>query len=162
VHAAASHRDPVSDLRLPLFGLAFGLLAFVLWHNRDRPGMGVALGGTLANAAAILVIGGHMPVWQPALAISGIPAAELDPAYHVILGADIGSAEFLAHAGPLADVIPIPLPLLQNVASVGDVFIAAGIALFLFATLVARPEDLEAVPDLELAGEVVVVRASQA
>src|SRR6266542_2707001 len=167
---AALRRDVaiVSDLRVPLFALAFGLLAVVLWRNRDRPGMAVALGGTLANAAAILVNGGYMPVWRPALEISGIPATELNPAYHVILDADIGSLDFLRHAGPLADIvpIPIPLPLLQNVASVGDLFIAAGIALFLFATLVARPEDLEAaaMPAGGAAGlgGVVVVPARQA
>src|SRR3990170_3327528 len=56
----------VSAYRLPLFALAFGLLAFVLWRNRDRPGMAIALGGTLANAAAILVNGGYMPGWEAA------------------------------------------------------------------------------------------------
>src|SRR3990172_4144066 len=154
----------VSAYRLPLFALAFGLLAFVLWRNRDRPGMAIALGGTLANAAAILVNGGYMPVWKPALDVAGIPASELSSAYHLVLTADIGSLEFLRHAGPLADVIPIavPLPFLQNVASVGDLFIDAGIALFLFATLVARPEDLEPALEPEPVGGVVVVRAGQA
>jgi len=154
----------VSAFRLPLFALAFGLLAFVLWHNRDRPGMAVALGGTLANASAILVNGGYMPVWKPALDVAGIPVSELSPAYHLVLTADLGSLEFLRHAGPLADVIPIaiPLPFIQNVASVGDLFISAGIALFLFATLVARPEDLEPALELEAQGGVVVVRTGQA
>ncbi len=154
----------VSAYRLPLFAIAFGLLAFVLWRNRDRPGMSVALGGTLANGTAILVNGGHMPVWKPALDVAGIPVSELSSAYHLVLTADIGSLEFLRHAGPLADVIPIaiPLPFLQNVASVGDVFIAAGIALFIFATLVARPEDLEPALEAEPRGGVVVVRAGQA
>jgi MFS family permease len=153
--------------RLPLFGLAFVLLAWVLWLNRDRPGMLVALGGTLANGAAILVNGGFMPVWQPALALSGLPTDALNPAYHVLLTADLGSLDFLRHAGPLADIIPIPapVPILQNVASVGDVFIDLGIALFLFATIVARPEDLELQRETDQAGTargVVVVRANQA
>jgi DHA3 family macrolide efflux protein-like MFS transporter len=163
---AALRRDLplVSDLRLPLFALAFGLLAFVLWRNRDRPGMAVALGGTLANATAILINGGYMPVWKPALDVSGIPQSELNPAYHLILTANIGSVDFLRHAGPLADIVPIaiPLPFIQNVASVGDLFIAAGIALFLFATLVARPEDLEPGLEPDAEGGVVVVRAGQA
>src|SRR3990170_3055415 len=154
----------VSAYRLPLFALAFGLLAFVLWRNRARPGMAVALGGTLANATAILVNGGYMPVWKPALDVAGIPVSELSSAYHLVLTADIGSLEFLRHAGPLADVIPIaiPLPFLQNVASVGDLFIDAGIALFLFATLVARPEGREPGLEPEPEGGVVVVRTGQA
>ena len=32
-------------------------------------------------------------------------------------------AKFLLHLGPLGDVIPIPFPFIQNVASVGDVFL---------------------------------------
>lgn len=156
----------VSAFRLPLFALAFALLVFVVWQNRDRSGMTVALGGVLANAAAILANGGYMPVWRPALDAAGIPVNELSSAYHLVLEADIGSTEFLAHAGPLADVIPIaiPIPLLQNVASVGDLFIAAGIGLFLFTTLVARPEDLapraEAEPEFE--GGVGVIRLGEA
>src|SRR3989337_4317338 len=63
----------VSAFRLPLFALAFGLLAFVLWRNRDRPGMAVALGGALAHATAILVNGGYMPGWQPGLHVAAVP-----------------------------------------------------------------------------------------
>ena len=48
-------------------------------------------------------------------------------------------ASFLAHLGPLADVIPIPAPAVQNVASVGDVLISLGLGFFLFATVVRTP-----------------------
>ena len=44
-------------------------------------------------------------------------------------------------AGPIADIIPIPIPLLTNVSSIGDVFIAAGLGWFVFATLVRGKED---------------------
>src|SRR3990172_3978987 len=56
----------VSAYRLPLFALAFGLLAFVLWRNPDRPGMAIALGGTLAHPAAVLVHRGPKPVLEAA------------------------------------------------------------------------------------------------
>ncbi len=53
------------------------------------------------------------------------------------------SARFLLHLGPFADIIPIPFPLIQNVASIGDVFLTAGLALFLFASIVRVPNDLD-------------------
>ena len=39
-------------------------------------------------------------------------------------------------AGPIGDLIPIPIPLLTNVSSIGDAFIATGLGWFIFATLV--------------------------
>ena len=52
-------------------------------------------------------------------------------------------ANFLLHLGPLADVIPIPLPIIQNVASIGDAFLTLGLAFFLFAAVVRVPQALE-------------------
>ncbi|MEO5939791.1 MAG: MFS transporter, partial [Candidatus Limnocylindrales bacterium] len=60
--------------------------------------------------------------------------------FHTILGADAGLGFFL-RAGPLGDILPIPLPVIQNVASIGDVFLTAGLAFFLFATIVRRQDD---------------------
>ena len=48
-------------------------------------------------------------------------------------------ASFLAHLGPIADVIPIPLPFIRNVASIGDVVISIGLGFFLFATVLRTP-----------------------
>ena len=48
-------------------------------------------------------------------------------------------------SGFLGDIIPIPLPLVRNVASVGDLFLTFGLGFFLFATLI-RPPDRELDP----------------
>ena len=50
---------------------------------------------------------------------------------------------FLLHPGPLADIIPIPFPLIQNVASIGDVFLTAGLGFFLFARSSASRSELD-------------------
>jgi MFS family permease len=51
------------------------------------------------------------------------------------------NAEFFLRLGPLADVIPIPIPPFQNVASIGDLFLSAGLGFFLFATLLRSPAE---------------------
>ena len=49
---------------------------------------------------------------------------------------------FLLRLGLLGDIIPIPIPPVQNVASIGDIFLTAGLAFFLFATLLRdRPPE---------------------
>jgi DHA3 family macrolide efflux protein-like MFS transporter len=53
-------------------------------------------------------------------------------------------AAFFGHGGPLADIIPIPIPILQSVASVGDLLLGAGLAAFVFAALIRGPVSLPA------------------
>ena len=65
--------------------------------------------------------------------------------------ADTGP-DFLLRLGPLGDVIPIPLPPIQNVASLGDLFLTAGLGFFLFATLVRTPAETQAAIDDARAG----------
>jgi MFS family permease len=128
----------VDALRFPLFAVAFGLLLAGLWVNRSQPGLRLAFVGILLNTIAILANGGHMPIWAPSLTAAGFTVADLTP-FHVLLTSDL-SADFLLHAGPLADILPVPLPIVQNVLSIGDVFLTAGLAFFLFASVV-RPAD---------------------
>ena len=64
------------------------------------------------------------------------------PALHTILPPAL-DANFLLHLGPFADVIPIPFPIIQNVASIGDVFLTLGLAFFLFAAVVRVPQELD-------------------
>jgi DHA3 family macrolide efflux protein-like MFS transporter len=87
---------------------------------------------------------GYMPVWLPAYAVSGLPGP-LDSALHIPITGT--GADFLLHLGPLSDVIPMPIPPVQNVASVGDLFLTAGLAVFLFATLVRTPAETQAAVD---------------
>jgi MFS family permease len=131
----------VDTLRMPLLALSYGLLLYTLWHNRSYPGMALAFVGIASNALAITVNGGRMPVWEPAYEASGISGA-LSSVLHIPLDAGTGP-EFFLHLGPLSDVIPIPFWPVNNVASVGDLFLTAGLAFFLFATLIRTPADTQ-------------------
>ncbi|HET8786605.1 MAG TPA: MFS transporter, partial [Candidatus Limnocylindrales bacterium] len=145
--AIENGNDVADGLRLPLFAGGFALLLIGLWVNREQPGFALAFVGILMNAAAVVTNGGFMPVWQPSIVAAGLPADELGSTFHKIVGiaTDGGiSGDFLAQAGPLGDIIPIPIPFIRNVASVGDVFLAAGLAFFLFSTVVRSPAELEA------------------
>lgn len=138
--------DIADALRLPLFAGGFLLLLIGLWVNREQPGLPLAFVGILLNAVAIVTNGGFMPVWEPSVLAAGLPATELGSAFHRIVGAAASGGiapDFLAQAGPLGDIIPIPIPFIRNVASIGDVFLAAGLAFFLFATTVRNPVELE-------------------
>jgi DHA3 family macrolide efflux protein-like MFS transporter len=136
---------PADSLRLPLFTAGFLFLLAGLWANREQPGLVLAFVGILLNAVAMLTNGGYMPVWQPSIVAAGLPVTEIGSAFHKIVG-DLSASgitgSFLAQAGPLGDIIPIPVPGLRNVASIGDVFLAAGLAFFLFATTVRSPREL--------------------
>ena len=123
--------------RLPLFAISFVLLLAALWLNRAQPGMRLAFVGILSNTIAIAANGGHMPIWTPSLEAAHFTVADVTSPFHTILPAVL-DVDFFRHAGPLADIIPIPLPIIQNVASIGDVFLTAGLAFFLFATVVQR------------------------
>jgi DHA3 family macrolide efflux protein-like MFS transporter len=132
----------VESLRLPLFLFAFVLLLATLWANRTQPGLRLAFVGILANTIAIVANAGHMPIWLPSLDAAGFTPADVSSPFHTILGPEL-SADFLRHAGPLADILPIPLPIIRNVASIGDVFLTAGLGFFLFATVLRSQQDEE-------------------
>ncbi len=135
-----------SDFRLPLFAGGFVLLLMGLWVNREQPGLPLAFVGILLNAVAIVTNGGFMPVWEPSLAAAGLTPADVGSTFHKLVGAvaDGGiPSNFLAQAGPLGDIIPIPIPFIRNVASIGDIFLAAGLAFFLFAITVRHPAETE-------------------
>lgn len=132
----------VDVLRLPLFTFAFGLLLVGLWANRGLPGLSIAFIGILSNALAILANGGYMPVWLPSLVAAGFePDAISSPFYRVLTGGP--TAEFFLQAGPIGDILPIPIPFVRNVASIGDLFLTAGLAFFLFATVLRSPTEAD-------------------
>ena len=148
--AALGHGIALAEtLRLPLLLAAYAVLAVALWANRARPGMSLALVGIAFNAAAMAANGGFMPIWEPSLAAAGFAPAEALSPIHVLLP-PILDASFLAHAGPLGDVVPIPIPFARNVTSIGDVFLALGLAFFLFASVLRRPEEVGG-PELDRA-----------
>lgn len=130
----------VETLRLPIFAIAFGMLLAALWVNRTQPGMRLAFVGILLNAIVIVANGGHMPIWIPSLEAAGFRVEDIRSPFHILLAAEL-DLTFLLRAGPLGDILPIPLPFVRNVASIGDVFLTAGLAFFLFATLVRNLAD---------------------
>jgi MFS family permease len=75
-----------------------------------------------------------MPVWEPSLTAAGFTAADIGTAFHTVLPAAL-DAGFLVRLGFLGDVLPIPLPVVRNVASVGDLFLSAGLGFFLFSSV---------------------------
>ncbi|MGH2512066.1 MAG: DUF5317 family protein, partial [Candidatus Limnocylindrales bacterium] len=128
---------PAVDLQVPLLVGASLILLAGLWANRQLPGMAMTFVGVLSNAIVLLVNGGRMPIWAPSLAAAGFTPQDVSPAIHTILPAAVDT-NFLAHLGPFSDVLPVPLPVIANVVSIGDVLIAFGLAFFLFA-IVQRP-----------------------
>ena len=134
--------DIVETLRLPLLLSGFVLLLVGTWVNRGYPGMGIAFVGILFNAIVITVNGGYMPVWDEALTAAGMGLTDVTSALHIVVS---GTAEqFLFGALVLGDIIPVPIPFLQNVVSIGDVFLSLGLGFFLFASVVRVPTQLEA------------------
>ncbi len=140
----------MDELRVPLFGISYGFLLFTLWQNRTYPGMALAFVGVASNALVIMVNGGHMPVWMPAYEASGV-VGPLGTVLHVPLPATLGP-EFLLHLGPLGDLIPLPIPPVQNVASIGDLFLTAGLSFFLFSTVLTIPDETRDAIDAAKAG----------
>jgi DHA3 family macrolide efflux protein-like MFS transporter len=143
--------DPADGLRIPLFGMGFLLLLLGLWRNREQPGFVLAFVGIGMNAIAVLTNGGAMPVWAPSAYAVGLTEADFGSVFHRVIQ-PLGPAvpgDFLTAAGPLGDIIPIPGPL-PNVASIGDLFLGAGLAFFLFAATLRRPAEFEAAGEATL------------
>ena len=137
---AIQNRVAAADaLRLPLFATAFAVLAVALWLNRDRPGLLVAAAGVSANLIAIVANGGWMPVWGRSLELAGFAANDLVPEFHRLLP-ETFDLQFLLRAGFFGDIIPVPIPLIANVASVGDVFLSIGLTWFVFSTMLTEPD----------------------
>ena len=104
------------------------LAAAFLARNRRLPGTGLIALGLAANALAVLVNHGVMPVDLTALARVGGGSGDLlqDPRHAP------GSSRDRLRL--LTDVVPAPLPLgLGQVLSPGDVLVASGAALLVFS-----------------------------
>jgi DHA3 family macrolide efflux protein-like MFS transporter len=143
IEYAINHGNaPIDALRVPLYVAAFSLLLVGLWANREQPGLNLAFVGILLNAIPIVINSGHMPVWEPAFQAAGLTGSTDFGALHTLLSGT-ASAEFLLKAGPLGDIVPIPLPFYRNVASIGDVFLTVGLAFFLFASTVRTAMEVD-------------------
>jgi MFS family permease len=141
--ALNAHVGVVETLRLPLLAGAFALLLAGLWVNRAYPGLSLAFLGILSNGLVIVANGGYMPIWDVSLAAAGLSPADVNRSFHQVVSVE--TPDFLGRALILGDVIPVPIPFepLQNVSSLGDVFLSLGLAFFLFAGVVRVPTALE-------------------
>jgi hypothetical protein len=118
-----------------LWLVSYGLLLAAALANRRVVGVAVMTAGLLANLTAIVANGGRMPVLPEALAATG---RDYDVHNNSIALVD-------AHLPWLVDRWAAPdwLPL-ANVYSVGDVLIAAGLALAVVVG--SRPRVLSRLP----------------
>ena len=123
-------RQIAPGVELPLgaaFVSAYGLLFIWLWGNWRVPGLQVAAVGIGLNTLAVVLNGGQMPIWSAAFTAAGFPPDALanDP-FHFVMNA--GSvAEFVKGGGIFGDVLPIPIPVIRDVVSIGDALLAVGI-----------------------------------
>ncbi len=146
--ALGAHIGIVEAFRLPLLTAAFVVLLVALWVNRSYPGLSLAFLGVLTNTLVIVANNGFMPIWQPALVAAGLTEADVDRAFHTVV--DAASPDFLGRLLILGDVIPVPVAVIRNVYSLGDVFLTLGLAFFLFAGVVRVPTPTEESEDAEL------------
>jgi Family of unknown function (DUF5317) len=120
-------------VRMAVLGVSYALLLLFAGMNITIPGMPLLLVGLTLNAVVVIANGG-MPYSRQALEASGQTAALKhltadEPKHHLMTSED--------RLTPLADVIPIPQPIGQ-VASVGDVFVYAGLAWLIVAVMRGR------------------------
>ncbi|MGZ8563314.1 MAG: MFS transporter [Candidatus Limnocylindria bacterium] len=118
------------NLELPLgwtYIAGYGLIIVWLWFNWRVPGLQVAAVGIGANLVAVLANGGQMPIWAAAFSAAGFTEAQIaNDSFHVLLRAAT-IAQFVASGGLLGDVVPLPIPVIRDVVSLGDLLLALGI-----------------------------------
>ncbi len=107
--------------------VSFALLMILVLTNRTKPGMWIAGLGVLMNFTVIAFNGG-MPVLAGAAEVaSGFSVSEpdlTDTFKHVLLDETSRLTFF-------ADVIPLRLVRIGEVISLGDIFLALGLGMFL-------------------------------
>lgn len=115
---------------LPLgwgFVVAYVLVFVFLWVNVRIPGLQVAAVGIALNFLAVVINGGRMPIWPGAFEAAGFtPDAVAGDPFHFLAGAGT-VAEFVAGGGIFGDVVPIPIPVIRDVVSIGDLLLALGV-----------------------------------
>jgi MFS family permease len=118
---------------------AYFLIFAFLWVNWRVPGLQVAAVGIALNFLAVLLNGGRMPIWPAAFDAAGFtPDAIAGDPFHFLLPAGT-TAEFVSRGGIFGDVVPIPLPFIRDVVSIGDMLLALGLFWTIVYTM-TRPE----------------------
>ncbi len=151
VHLGVAALAPGSGwARTAALVLSTALVGLFLLGNRELPGIPLIALGLLLNVVVVFA-NGAMPVSVEASARAGVPEQ------HLGLGSDAlreatGEGTRL---GWLGDVIPVASPWRPQAVSAGDVLVAAGVGLLVFALprrsrrqgQDARRPDLTSVPD---------------
>ncbi len=107
--------------------MSFALLMVLVVLNREKPGMWLAGLGVAMNFAVIAVNGG-MPVLAGAAEVASaftVTEPDLSGSFKHVLLDESSRLTFLA------DVIPLRLAGQSEVISVGDIFLALGLGVFL-------------------------------
>ena len=109
------------------FVVAYLLLFVFLAANYKVPGLQVAAVGIGLNTLAVILNAGQMPIWSNAFEAAGFSPAALvgDPFHFLIASGTV--AEFVSQGGVFGDVVPVPIPLIRDVVSIGDILLAMGI-----------------------------------
>ncbi|MGD2103386.1 MAG: DUF5317 domain-containing protein [Acidimicrobiia bacterium] len=107
--------------------VSFALLMVLVLLNRSKPGMWIAGVGVLMNFLVIAINGGMPVLAEAAEVASGFTVAEPDltGSFKHILLDDESQLTFFA------DVIPLRLLGIGEVISLGDIFLAMGLGVFL-------------------------------
>ena len=106
---------------------AYGLIFVWLWGNWRVPGLQIAAVGIALNTLAVVLNGGQMPIWAAAFHAAGFsPEALANDPFHFLLTTN-SVAEFVRQGGIFGDVLPIPIPVIRDVVSIGDTLLAVGI-----------------------------------
>ena len=109
------------------FIAAYGIIFIWLWGNWKVPGLQIAAVGIAANMVAVIINAGQMPIWSAAYDAAGFaPGAIANDPFHFLLQTDT-VADFVARGGLFGDVIPLPVPIIRDVVSIGDILLALGI-----------------------------------
>lgn len=119
--------------------VAYVLIFAFLWVNARVPGLQVAAVGIALNFLAVVINGGRMPIWPGAFEAAGFsPDAVAGDPFHFLVSAN-SVAEFVASGALFGDVVPIPIPIIRDVVSVGDLLLAIGIFWTIVYTM-TRPD----------------------
>ena len=125
--------DRLGGLGPLLYVVSTALVLAVVLANVRVPGLALVAMGAISNMAAILANGGHMPADPGALALAGL---EPTTGFSNSIVTDRPALR------PLTDIFALPdaMPL-ANVFSIGDVLIAAGLAIAIAAGMHRTPPD---------------------
>lgn len=117
-------------LGIPLALVGLLLAGWAVTLNLRLPGLLLVGAGLVLNTAAILA-NGAMPVSLTAAERSGMATGDLRAGFDA--GHEVATTA--THLRAVTDIVPVALPWRPEVVSIGDVLVASGVALCVFAAM---------------------------